>query len=840
MNHFLRSGALRLVCITLASIGAGCTNDDVPIPTFPAGDPIPTGAEMDVARYDLKGEYDWDRGRLVATVDITLSPAGDGKKRIVLQSAVTEVKAVRLAGGAALPFSADPAAQEIEVDISSLPAVPEGAVITLAIDYEAEPNGSFFAVFGRKGDPLKDTRALFTMSEPFGAQRWMPCHDVPTDRAFFSVDMGMAGAESMIANGDLAADGPGEGGDRRMKYETGYTLPTYLMAFAISDFEVESAAADRVPVSIWHRRGLPGEYEPVLEEMVGMIERFEQLLGPYPFEKYALVHAPMLPASGIENAGITFQTEGAGATAMGAELTLTAHELGHQWFGDLVTIESWDDLWIKEGMASILEQEGTRGHTDTHGPLTLNGDNFYAFEGDAVRDRSLAPKDKYTSGPYGRAGWLLTQIRGLVGEEVFWSTLRGVLEDHRFGAIGTDVFIGAFAEALGPEATARVRTAVDAKGIPVLEVKLTTSDTATMTVRDPDGALVAPITIGWVAEDGSVREQTLVVDEPLEVAPEQSGEFLLLDPLDVHPFLDSFIVDEESFNVWYSSVLPLITPTTPEGTARFLDIGSAHQEPVLFSSLLGVSPEGFEAFVAELDSEWTKALALQTACQVAGDPGLDPLTAAAWASLLEDALPVAPAPFSLDLIQNGGYGACTMFDPVTAFADEWAQLETGLPTGGIDYTRLSFLTAFDIPAPLAMSTWGSVATRSDSAHARWLATMRLRSYVAGLDPADAPAWRAFFVAMLSETEDAQVLGQAIRAVTTMAGPTAAENADALAGLGVMLHSPWTRAAHSRAVCAALMLTQGDDAAWQTFVDGLEDAPLEESAAERVADPSLCL
>jgi hypothetical protein len=830
INLLRRVGALQLASTLAASIGIGCSSE---------APPSPTGAELDVVRYDLKGDYDWVRGRLVATVDITLVQAGDGTETIALDSAVTEVKTVRLSGGGPLPFSTDAAAKQLLVDISSVPDLSSGAAFTLEIAYEAEPSESLLAVIGRKGDPLKDVRAVFTMSEPLGAEHWMPCHDTPSDRALFSIDMGMAGAETMIANGDLVDDKPGDGGDRRMKYQTAYTLPTYLMAFAISDFEVESAMASRVPVSIWHRRGLPGEYGPVLDELLGMMQRFEELLGPYPFEKYALVHVPMLPSSGIENAGITFQLEGAGATAMGAELWLTAHELSHQWFGDLVTIKSWNDLWIKEGMASLLQQEGVRVHSDKDGPLTLNGDDFYAVEGEAIRDTSLAPADKYSSGPYGRAAWLFTQVRCLVAEETFWKTLRGILEQHRFQAIGTEELISAFAEALGPEATARVRRAVDAKGIPTIEVKPTPSGSVTMTVRDPDGALVAPIDIGWLAEDGSVRRETLVEGEPLELSPKQSGELLLLDPLDCHPVVDSFIVDEDSINAFYTSVAPLRSPTTPAGLDRFLDIGSAHQEPVLWSSLPNVSPEGFNTFVADLDSEWTKAIAVQAACTAAGDPGLDPQTAAAWASLLEGLLPVPPAVFALDVIQNGGYSACTMFDPVTAFADDWAKLETGLPSGGVDYTRLSFLTAFEIPAPLAMSTWGSVAMQSNSAHARWLATMRLRSYVGQLDPADAPAFRAFFVQQLSATEDAQVLSQAIRALVKMAAPTAAENADTLAGLTVVLHSPWTRAIHPFAVCAAFTLTQGDAAAWQAFADGQKDAPLTASAAERLQNPTLC-
>jgi aminopeptidase N len=238
MSLFRRPGALRLACALAATIGVGCSSE------APSS---PNGAKLDVARYDLQGDYDWARGRLVATLNVTLAPAGDGTKTVVLDSAVTEVKTVRLSGGDALPFTTDAAAKQLRVDIASLPESESYALITLEIAYEAEPSGSLLAVIGRKGDPLKDVRALFTMSEPLGAESWMPCHDAPSDRALFSVDMGMASAETMIASGDLLVDDePGKGGSRRMKYQTAYTLPTYLMAFAISDFEVESTMKGRV------------------------------------------------------------------------------------------------------------------------------------------------------------------------------------------------------------------------------------------------------------------------------------------------------------------------------------------------------------------------------------------------------------------------------------------------------------------------------------------------------------------------------------------------------------------------------------------------------------------
>src|SRR5689334_3606419 len=110
-NLFRRPGALGLACALAASLGAGCSSESPP---------APNGSRLDVQRYDLKGDYDWARGRLVATLAITLAPAGDGTKTVVLDSAVTEVETVRLAGGEALPFSTDAAAKKLRVDISSL------------------------------------------------------------------------------------------------------------------------------------------------------------------------------------------------------------------------------------------------------------------------------------------------------------------------------------------------------------------------------------------------------------------------------------------------------------------------------------------------------------------------------------------------------------------------------------------------------------------------------------------------------------------------------------------------------------------------------------------------
>jgi len=500
---------------------------------------VPETTDFDVKRYDLKGELDWDAQRLVATIGITLRIVDPSLTSVTLGSAVTNVKRVRLAGGRSLRFVADTANQTLRIDLPNR-GDRTSRTVRIEIDYDAVVDGASESGSGLQmmpalaGDPAP-SRVAFTVSEPTNAVRWFPCHDVPADRARFSIDMRMPEYEKMIANGNFISDQPAGPEHHRVKYDSGVTLSTYLMSFALGDFEVATARKNaQLPVSIWSRRGHGRDSRQVFSETFRGIDLYESLFGHYPFKTYAAVFVPF--GWGMENATTSLLGERLGDYRSNIGVTTGLHELAHQWFGDSVTNESWDDVWFKEGMAVLLEMESLRVYLDESKKQTLGGDRFNAMKsGDAIRDVERDPTNK-GSGPYPRAAWLLTQIRSLIGEDVFWSTLRQVLREHRNGAIGTDAFVDAFAPSLGLDATERVRRAVDAKRLPRLRVAPTSSGKgAFLTLHDPDGALVAPFRLRWVAEDGTSREQVLELNKRVEVTPSKSGEFLVIDPDDVHP-----------------------------------------------------------------------------------------------------------------------------------------------------------------------------------------------------------------------------------------------------------------------------------------------------------------
>lgn len=811
--------------LATAALSAGCS------------DPLlETGSRAyDVTRYEVEGAFDWSSRTLGARVDVTLT-LGEGELEALTLDSRVDVEAVRIRGAGEAEFEVDPEKGLLAVSLEDAPDTGAGASVTLEIDYAAHPSDALNAIPPRKGDPVP-SRALYTDSEPLDAPRWMPCNNVPSDRAFFSVAMKVDAAETLVANGTRVADEPAGAGLHRVKYETAWTLPPYLMAFAVSDFESVGVVHGDLPVEVWHRRGLPGEHQAMAKELARMIGHLEGLLGPYPFERYSLVLLPAFPG-GMENASVSFQSEGSSTEpALAGDLLLAAHELGHQWFGDLVTVETWDDVWIKEGMASLLEYEAARPFLDASGKGSLNGEGFHPREGAAIRDRSLAPDDKYNSGPYDRAAWLLTQIRSLTGDEAFFEALRSILAKRQFGDIGTEEFIDAFAPALGPETTAKVRRAVDAKKLP----QIYATAPLQVNLEDPEGALVAPLDLSWIGADGKARTIALSTEAPVDLTPGAADLLLLPDPQDRHPDWELFWDGERSLaeDGVTSHLEALHSATVPESAekrALLGALGGAHQTAALGRSDLVLEPAEVTGLGPALDADGARALALAHGCHTAlAQKDVDPQLYATLVDALGAPLASGPPPFGIAYVAD--FAACDALGlPETQFADQWALVEAGLPQGGVKDTHLAYLAKFETPWELALSRWGSVTEKAASPRARRLAMQKLAAMAPTVQD---PAVAAFLADYLHDYETSETLPFAIRAAEWAAHNTGTGAAEILDGLRAILQKDHTRVVHWNAVCAAARMTREDPASWESFRRSLAEAPLSPRAAAYLANPKPC-
>lgn len=802
----------------------------------------------DVLRYDLDAEYNWQRSRLEASVRITLTPTEDDLEAIEFDSGV-EIKAVRIEGEGDVEFLVQP---EKRLWVSLTDAdVKKGKPIVVSIDYEAAPSDHLRPIGERNGDPLT-IRALHTDSEPLGAQDWMPVHEDPSDRAYFSVRIRMDAKESLLANGTLTSDEQA-GSSRTMRYETAYPLPAYLMAFAVSEFEAESTKLNELPIEVWHRKGLPGDYTTMLSELSRMVDEMQQLVGPYPFERYALVLLPGHMSGGMENAGITFQDETRStALTLSKDARLTAHEVAHQWFGDLVTMRTYDDVWFKEGLATLFEHELQRKYTDTTHSGTLNGDNFYVFDGSAIWDPDKPPQDKYDSGIYSRSAWFFTQIRHVMGDDAFFATLRGLLDEHRIGSMGLDDIIRAFGPVFGSSGPEKLRRALKAKALPQLDYS---SADQTVTLHDPEGALLVPVEFEWIASNGMRRREKLVLEQPVKMVPASADELLVLDPDDVHPDWGYFNYDGD-----WTILLDVKIPQTAETFATFLTLPGVHQTAQLWrtSEAWPISPTNLGEVVNNLHSEEARMWAIGAACEAArstNDPNwIEPITTAITTSLTPYALDSTTSTFCSGIIDFGAL-----------WTDDWQKLANGLPDAIISDERLTFLSRFDGDHT---SVWPEVLEHAGSLRARTLAMQRLRTktedhdryveMVRSIDASEilkAPA----FVKLGNTTRTWKEQWEASLSSPPYEEDLAAKRhfEDGLAAFGAVLKKDVTRPAHRGAICTVRNLLREwvgatcgvagctdaheffDQDRWDAFVADLKGAPLSEDALAIAKDPSRC-
>lgn len=457
-------------------------------------------APFDVQHYRLEGRFDWETHRMVATQTITLL-VQDSKASQIEFNAGKDIEAFTRVqwNGKSANYT-----RKGDILIVTLPPADElekGKKHQLVLDYsvDAVQSGNLHHVGARVGDPV-GAKVFYTTSEPQGARNWMPCLDAPHDRATFEVHWVLPASENFVANG-ASLYNKVEGNWRKVGYQIQNPIPTYLMAFAGGEMESVTRIRDGKPLELWYRRGLDVDTKGVLDRLDTMMSTTESLLLPYPFEKYALVMLPEFPAGGIEHASVTFQAETRSSLGnSAADNGLSAHELAHQWFGDFATVESWDDLWIKEGMATLIAAEVSRKFDSPISGASLMGPSFFVNPADAIVDPSLKPGEKYTSGPYARSAWWFTQVRSVVGESDFWGTMASLLKQNAFGTLNREKVLTAFKEKLDKETFLKMEKSLFLKGVPKVVVAQGEDESLKISLEDPSELVFSPVQVSSLSE----------------------------------------------------------------------------------------------------------------------------------------------------------------------------------------------------------------------------------------------------------------------------------------------------------------------------------------------------
>ncbi len=333
----------------------------------------------------------------------------------------------------------------VELDFES-PVAISGAAVTRYLDRE---DGAEY---------------LYTLFVPSDASSAFPCFDQPDLKARFSLELELPAGWRAVSNAPAAEESPG-----RVRFAESEPIPTYLFAFAAGPFETLSAPGDTARLFVRRSRLAraqehAGEVLRINREALGYFERY--FARRFPFAKYDLVLVPEFPYGGMEHAGATFLNEERvifPAPPSAADLLRRAqliyHETSHQWFGDLVTMRWFDDLWLKEGFANFMAAKATEALAPEFDAWTA----FHALKTSGVRtdatrgtsairyplENLSAAKSAYGAIVYAKGPAVLRQAEFYLGERVFQKAVREFLRQHAYGAADWKDLVRAFERTSG-------------------------------------------------------------------------------------------------------------------------------------------------------------------------------------------------------------------------------------------------------------------------------------------------------------------------------------------------------------------------------------------------------
>lgn len=378
----------------------------------------------------------------------------------------------------------------------SLDGAAGPGALTLHLEWSAAFNTQTNSIFRaeRGGDHY-----VASQFQPIGARQSFPGFDEPGFKVPFDIALITPSGDVAITNTpEREAVDLGDGFTRHV-YETTEPLPTYLLAFAVGPYDLvdygeippNAVRAHGVPLRAIAAKGQGGKLGFALENTAGILAALEEYFAlPYPYRKLDLIAMPTSFGGAMENAGaVTYDEylllldDNASLDQRRAYTAVHAHELGHMWFGDLVTPTWWNDIWLNESFATWISYkaaqavwpEGEFNRSTLKGALgAMSEDSLAAAR--QIRepvDHNNEIVDAFDGITYQKGGGVLAMLERYVGEDNFRDGIRLHIERHANGVADAEEFIDSVAEGSGhDDIRAAFASFIEQPGVPLIDVKV--------------------------------------------------------------------------------------------------------------------------------------------------------------------------------------------------------------------------------------------------------------------------------------------------------------------------------------------------------------------------------
>ncbi|MBC8245825.1 MAG: HEAT repeat domain-containing protein [Verrucomicrobia bacterium] len=402
---------------------------------------------VDIGQFDLDVTPDFKNRRVAGTATFTFQPILKPLGQLRLDAHDLEISAV--SGSAEIDAWRNTDRALIVTFAKPLAA---GEQAKLTVTYEAEPKKGLYFRTPEMGYDPGDTH-IWTQGESIEARHWFPCFDAPNE--FFTSTMTCRVPDGMVvlSNGRKVSDAvDADSGLRVVKWSQDKPHVNYLITLVAGHFKRLEEKHGDLSMSFW---AAPSDFANAansFRDTKACMEFFENEIGvPYPWAKYDQVTVQDFHWGGMENTSISTLNA---STLYSSETEnirssqgLMAHELAHQWFGDLVTCKDWSHLWLNEGFASYYTHLFA-GHKDgidemryglyrDRKRLTSRGNDTSAM----VNRNYAIPEEmfrKYGFLSYTKGSWTLHMLRSQLGPDLFRKCVKTYLERHRHGNVVTE------------------------------------------------------------------------------------------------------------------------------------------------------------------------------------------------------------------------------------------------------------------------------------------------------------------------------------------------------------------------------------------------------------------
>ena len=392
-----------------------------------------------------------------ATTEITILSLRDSLARVDLDFGDLAIDSVTVNNRAA-PY--ERASGLLNVTLPQ--AMRKGTSCVIAVKYHGKPKDGLILALDKTGKP-----SAVGDNWPNRVHHWIPSLDHPSAKATVSFSVTAPAGNTVVANGALSRVENSSASTKTWSYSEGVPIPPYCMIVAVGDFaQIEGPTRDVTPLTYYvphsYRAFAPQGFAPAGPSL----KFFSQTVAPYPYEKLALI-VGATRFGGMENSNAIVFSPGSFESGMAEPLsavykihedlvTLVAHEIAHQWFGDSVTAATWSDLWLSEGFADYfagLFIQRYEGEAAFQRYMKTEAERYLNF----AQQRRIPIHDTETedlfrllnANSYQKGAWVLHMLRSELGDEKFFRGIRRYYELHRNSTASSEDLRAAFEHVSG-------------------------------------------------------------------------------------------------------------------------------------------------------------------------------------------------------------------------------------------------------------------------------------------------------------------------------------------------------------------------------------------------------